>query len=283
MRVHHWVKNLLVFVPVLTAHQLGDPAAIRAALLAFVAMSLCASAIYIVNDVYDLEADRQHPEKRRRPLAAGEVSVGAALGLAVPLLIIGATVALAASGLVLELVGLYVAVSLAYSHVLKKVAILDVLCLATLYTLRVFVGGAAPGIDLTPWRLAFTTFLFISLAIVKRVAELRDVRDSRQEGMGRRQYQPGDLEVLQVVGTTAGQMAVLVLALYIQSENVVRLYRHPNVLWLLCVAMFYWITRIWLKLHRGEVRQDPVVYALQDGASYAVGAAAVLITILAAR
>src|SRR5262245_3349204 len=116
MRVHHWVKNLLVFVPVLTAHELGNRAALRAALLAFLAMSLCASAIYIVNDVYDLEADRQHPEKRRRPLAAGEVSVAAALGLAIPLIAIGATVALAVSVLVLELVGLYVAISLAYSH-----------------------------------------------------------------------------------------------------------------------------------------------------------------------
>jgi 4-hydroxybenzoate polyprenyltransferase len=131
--------------------------------------------------------------------------------------------------------------------------------------------------------LAFTTFLFLSLAIVKRVAELQDLRARRQGEVRRRRYQASDLEVLSVIGACAGQIAVLVLALYIQSENVMKLYPHPNVLWLLCIAMFYWITRIWLKLHRGEMRQDPVVYALKDGASYAVGAAALLIVFAASR
>ena len=283
LRVHQWVKNLLVFTPVLAAHAMRDPRSVRAAILAFVAFSLCASGIYIVNDIYDLEADRHHSQKRRRPLAAGDVSVPVAVVVAVPLVATGAAMSWALSPQVFRLIGFYVTLSLAYSYVLKELALVDVLTLAGLYTLRVLVGGAAARIELSPWLLAFSMFLFISLAIVKRVSELRDVRDKRQEGMRRRGYSAADLEVLSIVGVAAGQMAVLVLALYIQSENVVHLYRRPDVLWLLCVVMFYWIARVWLKLYRGEMNQDPVVYALRDGGSYAAGLSALVIAYIASR
>ena len=283
LRVHQWVKNLLVFTPVLAAHAMRDPRSVRAAILAFVAFSLCASGIYIVNDIYDLEADRHHSQKRRRPLAAGDVSVRVAVVVAVPLVATGAAISWALSPQVFRLIGFYVTLSLAYSYVLKELALVDVLTLAGLYTLRVLVGGAAASIELSPWLLAFSMFLFISLAIVKRVSELRDVRDKRQEGMRRRGYSAADLEVLSIVGVAAGQMAVLVLALYIQSENVVHLYRRPDVLWLLCVVMFYWIARVWLKLYRGEMNQDPVVYALRDGGSYAAGLSALVIAYIASR
>ena len=283
MRVNQWVKNLPVYVPLVAAHAVGNPALVRAAVLAFLAFSLCASGIYIVNDIYDLEADRHHPQKRRRPLAAGELSVRAASALAMPLVALGAAISWTLSPQVFKLIGLYVALSLSYSYILKELAIVDVLTLAGLYTLRVLVGGAASAIELSPWLLAFSMFLFISLAIVKRVSELRDVRDSRQDGLRRRGYGATDLDVLSVIGASAGQMAVLVLALYIQSENVVRLYRRPGVLWLLCVVMFYWIARVWLKLYRGEMKQDPVVYALRDAGSYAAGVAALVIAYLAAR
>jgi len=255
LRVHQWVKNLLVFTPVLAAHAMRDPRSVRAAILAFVAFSLCASGIYIVNDIYDLEADRHHSQKRRRPLAAGDVSVPVAVVVAVPLVATGAAISWALSPQVFRLIGFYVTLSLAYSYVLKELALVDVLTLAGLYT----------------------------LAIVKRVSELRDVRDKRQEGMRRRGYSAADLEVLSIVGVAAGQMAVLVLALYIQSENVVHLYRRPDVLWLLCVVMFYWIARVWLKLYRGEMNQDPVVYALRDGGSYAAGLSALVIAYIASR
>ena len=283
LRVHQWVKNLLVFTPVLAAHAMRDARPVRAAILAFVAFSLCASGIYIVNDIYDLEADRHHSQKRRRPLAAGDVSVRVAVVVAVPLVATGAAISWALSPQVFRLIGFYVTLSLAYSYVLKELALVDVLTLAGLYTLRVLVGGAAARIELSPWLLAFSMFLFISLAIVKRVSELRDVRDKRQEGMRRRGYSAADLEVLSIVGVAAGQMAVLVLALYIQSENVVHLYRRPDVLWLLCVVMFYWIARVWLKLYRGEMNQDPVVYALRDGGSYAAGLSALVIAYIASR
>ena len=283
MRVHQWVKNLLVFVPLLAAHALRDPGPVRASIVAFLAFSFCASGIYAINDIHDAEADREHHQKRHRPVASGEVTSPQALMLAVLLLAAGASLGRSVSPHVLRVIAAYVSLSVAYSYVLKEIAIVDVLTLAGLYTLRVLVGGAATGIELSPWLLAFSMFLFISLAIVKRVSELRDVRDSRQERISRRSYGTADLDVLSVIGASAGQMAVLVMALYIHSENVSRVYRRPDILWLLCVVVFYWIARVWLKLHRGQIHQDPVVYALRDGASYVVGILALLIVYLAAR
>ena len=282
MRVHQWVKNLLVFAPLMFTVHRGELRAWVTTGFAFLAFCGAASGIYIINDIYDVEADRQHHQKRHRPVAAGEVTIPHAIVLAVVLVAAGGGLAWSVSLRLLRVVGVYVGLSVAYSHVLKEIAIVDVLTLAGLYTLRVLVGGAATGIELSPWLLAFSMFFFISLAIVKRVSELRDVRDSRQEGVSRRSYGPVDLDVLSVIGASAGQMAVLVLALYIQSENVSRLYRHPDVLWLLCVVVFYWLARVWLKLSRGQIDQDPVVYALRDGASYVAGILALLIAYLAA-
>jgi len=283
LRVHQWAKNLLAFVPLLAAHEVTASGPLKSVILAFVAMSLCASAIYVVNDFYDLETDRLHPSKRHRPLAAGEIRPRTAMVLAAMLLTAGTTVAWVISLNVLWLTGFYVAVSLAYSHVLKEFAIIDVLTLAGLYTLRVFVGGAAARVELSPWLLAFSMFLFISLAIVKRTSELQGLKEMRQERPLRRGYDARDLDVLSIVGTSAGQMAVLVFALYVSSDTVTRLYRRPNVLWLLCVIIFYWITAVWLKVYRGQMNEDPVVYALKDKPSYLLGLLALAVVYLASR
>ncbi|MBF5041850.1 MULTISPECIES: UbiA family prenyltransferase [Myxococcaceae] len=283
VRVHQWAKNLLLFVPLLAAHRVREPALLVHAALAFASFSLCASSVYVLNDLLDLEADRQHPSKCRRPFACGLLPLKVGLVLAPLLLVAGFGIALA--WLPREFVLLlcaYYAVTLAYSFYLKQVMVLDVLVLAGLYTVRILGGALAVGVRTSSWLFSFSMFLFLSLALVKRLSEVRRLRMSKQEVAHGRGYFAGDLEQLGQLGTSSGYLAVLVLALYISSEEVRRLYDHPERLWLLCPVMLYWVSRVWLLAHRGEVNEDPLVFALRDKVSYAVGLAATLVILLAA-
>lgn len=274
LRPHQWAKNLLVFVPLaLTPQRLGDPALQLAALVAFAAFSLAASAGYVVNDLLDLEADRAHPDKRRRPFASGGLSLPAGLAMA-------AGLSAAAFGLALSrtppsfalVLATYMALTLAYSAFLKRLLLVDVLLLAGLYTLRVIGGAAAVSITLTPWLLAFSLFIFLSLAFAKRYSELVLMASLREEGARRRAYRVGDLELVAVLGATSGYLSVLVLCLYINSDVVQELYRTVDMLWLLCPILLYWISRIWFLAKRGELPGDPVAFAVRDPVSWLAGA-----------
>jgi 4-hydroxybenzoate polyprenyltransferase len=274
LRVHQWIKNLLVFVPVLMAHRIMDAAALRSAAFAFFAWSLCASSVYLVNDLLDLEADRLHPQKRHRPLASGSLDRSSAALLVPALLVPGLGLAF---WLLPPLFGmallLYLALSTAYSLFLKRLVVLDVMVLAGLYTLRVLSGGIATNVSVSPWLLAFSMFLFLSLAFVKRYTELRaaTLGDARGEG-SRRGYTREDMELLKSFGTSSGYLSVLVLALYInQSREVTVLYRSPAALWLIGPCLLYWITRVWLLASRGRMHDDPVVFTVKDPVSYALG------------
>jgi 4-hydroxybenzoate polyprenyltransferase len=271
LRLHQWTKNLLIFVPALTSHQLLEPTVATTALLAFIWFSLCASGTYLINDLLDLDADRSHARKRTRPLASGNLPpahglVAAALLIAVAF--VGATISLSptfASVLLIYLVG-----TLWYSFALKRIPMVDVLTLAGLYTVRVIAGGAAIAIDPSFWLLAFSLFLFLSLAIVKRYTELRSILSSGGLAAAGRGYTTDDLPLLLSFGTSAGLVSVLVLALYINS-GAASLYRSPQLLWLLCPIALYWISRIWRKAYRGELHEDPVVFAVSDKPSLVVG------------
>ena len=270
LRVYQWVKNLLLFLPLVTAHLVGSASAWFAATLAFVAFGLLASSAYVLNDLVDLHADRQHPRKRERPFASGEIPIQAGL-VAVPLLITGAA-ALAAFlpplfGLTL---GLYFAVTLAYSFLLKRIAVLDVVALAGLYTLRVIAGTFALGLTLSFWLLAFSMFTFLSLALVKRFAELDAARLAERKGAVGRGYAVEDLPIIGSMGTASGYLSVLVLALYINSTASAQLYTRPVALWLLCPLLLYWISRIWLITHRGEMHDDPILFAARDRTSFGI-------------
>ncbi|NNJ97731.1 MAG: UbiA family prenyltransferase [Gammaproteobacteria bacterium] len=264
LRIHQWLKNLLVFIPLVLAHRFGEPLLLGQALLAFLSFSLCASSVYLLNDLLDLPDDRQHPTKRDRPFAAGSISVknGAAL---IPGLL------LASFGLALflpvEFIGvllLYYVMTVAYSLKLKRAVIVDVLMLASLYTLRIIAGAAAISVVLSFWLLAFSMFLFLSLALVKRYTEVLIMqRQERNRSFGRG-YATVDLETLSQFGSTSAYMAVLVLALYINSEEVRTLYTHPHVIWLLCPLLLYMVMRIWLMARRDKVHEDPVVFVIQD-------------------
>jgi 4-hydroxybenzoate polyprenyltransferase len=280
LRVHQWSKNLLVFVPVLLAHQIGNPPAMWRALMAFLALSFAASALYIVNDLLDLQADRLHPTKRRRPLASGEVSLEAGLGLAAFMAVSAALLGLFLNPPGRLLLATYAAASLTYSLKLKRMLFLDVVSLALLYALRVLYGGSATGITISVWTLAFSLFLFTSLATVKRLAELRRVNPEATGTQEYRGYAGADANQLSSLASAAGCAAVVVLALYINSPEVGLLYRRPQGLWLLCPLLIYWIGRLSLIANRGHLDDDPVTFALKDRATRIVGVVAAIILAL---
>jgi 4-hydroxybenzoate polyprenyltransferase/phosphoserine phosphatase len=282
LRVHQWAKNALLVVPLLAAHRFLDISAWLAVAIAFGSFCAVASATYLINDLLDLDSDRVHPQKRFRPLASGRLAIPSALGL---------TALLGSGGLVAGalwmppvfvayLVG-YVALTLGYSFELKRRAIVDVLALALLYTVRILAGGAATATVVSEWLLMFSLFLFLSLAFVKRVIELDERRDDHNRRVAGRGYSPSDLETVRMLGIASGLVSVLVLALYITSPVVTRLYQAPQFLWLICPLLLYWIARIWMLAGRGELHHDPVVFALQDGRSFAVGVLAVAVMLLA--
>jgi 4-hydroxybenzoate polyprenyltransferase len=272
LRVHQWVKNLLIFVPVLLDHRLFDATVLLNATIAFAAFCCAASGAYIINDLLDLEADRRHPTKRYRPFAAETLSRSFGILIA-PLLFAGALLAsLWLSPRFLALLTMYVGLTTAYSVYLKRIAVLDVLLLAGLYTLRVMAGVAATHVRFSTWLLAFSMFLFLSLAFLKRYAELSQLEGGPEQGVARRGYLRGDRDWLGSMGGSSGYISVLVLALYINSDQVVALYHRPLVLWLVCPLLLFWISRMWLLAHRGRINQDPIVAAVRDPASYGIGA-----------
>jgi 4-hydroxybenzoate polyprenyltransferase len=282
-RPHQWAKNALLFVPILAAHAWSDLTALRATTLGFIAFCLCASGTYLLNDLLDLEADRAHPRKRLRPFASGLLHPGAGLAASALLALTAFVLAWITAPLLCALLAFYAVLSLSYSFRIKRLVMLDVIVLAALYTLRLIAGAVAARVEASFWLLAFSMFLFLSLALVKRCAELRMlIAEKRTETRGRG-YQSEDLPMLQQLGGAAGYLAVLVLALYVNSSASQQLYRHPKLLWLLCPLLLYWISRVWIITHRGGMHDDPVVFALRDRTSRWLGLAAVLVVVLAVR
>ncbi len=272
LRVHQWAKNVLVFVPVIASHQLTNGRLLLQAGLAFLSFSLCASSVYIVNDCLDLESDRRHPRKRNRPFASGSLSIPFGLALAAACLLGGVLLAFALPRLFLLVLVGYLALTTAYSFYLKQFVLLDVIVLAQLYTVRVYGGGAATDVAPSHWLLTFSLFLFLSLALVKRFTELRLMSQAEGEGLPGRGYWVTDVEHISSIGTASGLLAVLVLALYISSKEVLLLYTHADVLWLVCPVMLYWISRVWMLAYRNRMDDDPVVFAVKDPKSYAMAA-----------
>jgi 4-hydroxybenzoate polyprenyltransferase len=273
LRVHQWLKNILVFIPMLLAHQISHVSLWANGLLAFISFSLCASSVYLLNDLLDLSADRLHPRKRLRPFASGDLSMVQGIAL-IPLLLLAAFTIAALwlpTDFVIVLV-VYYLLTVSYSFWLKAVVLLDALLLAGLYTIRIIGGMAATQIGLSFWLLTFSIFLFFSLALIKRYSELLALKKRGQLTTHGRGYHVEDLVMLMGFGVACGFMAVLVSALYINSDKVKVLYHHPAFLWLVSPILLYWISRIWLIAHRGGMHDDPVVFAAKDKGSWAVAA-----------
>ncbi len=281
IRPHHWTKNVLLIVPLITSHTLGNLQTAIAIFAAIAAFSLAASAGYVINDILDVRFDRLHQFKYLRPIASGHVGLWTATMLPIALLAGSGTIALVLLPITFtSMLLIYVVASIIYSLFAKRVAILDVLVLAGLYTLRVIAGGAAFGIVVSPWLLGFSMFQFLSLAFLKRYSELaRSVESSGDiEGRG---YSSEDRQMIGFSGMVAGYIAIVVFALYINSADATLLYTKPQVLWLACPILLYWIQRLWLLAFRGVGIGDPVVFALRDKVSYVVGVLAALVLWLA--
>jgi 4-hydroxybenzoate polyprenyltransferase len=282
MRVHQWVKNLLLFLPLLLAHHVTDVEKLSTLALEFAAFCLCASAVYITNDLADLQADRRHPYKRHRPFAAGTLPLW--VGMVGAPILFTASIALTlllpfAFAVVLAI---YVVLTTAYSFRLKRVAMLDVIILAALYTVRIYAGAVGIDVRLSPWFLGFSTFIFLSLAFAKRYSELYRLKQENRQMAAGRDYETPDIEMLAVFGIVSGYLSVLVFALYLNSSDVTLLYTQPGLLWFICPALIYWISRLWLLAHRGQLHEDPVIFALTDPISYltvAVSGALILLAV----
>ncbi|MBO9398604.1 UbiA family prenyltransferase [Shimia sp. R9_2] len=270
MRPHQWLKNLLVFVPALAAHEMSM---LLPSFFAFCAFSLAASSIYLINDMLDLHVDRQHPRKCKRPFAAGTIPVAHGVvhsaGLFLTAMVIAAFLP---SAFALVLVG-YVALTFAYSLVLKRKLMIDIWTLGALYTIRIVAGGAASGIPLSEWLLAFSMFVFLALAAVKRISELKDLEARDLDSTDGRGYSVGDLPVVLGAMLASGYCSVVILALYVSNSNVASLYSEPKLLWLVCMMLLYWINRVAIISYRGEMDDDPIVFALKDKVSLIVFAA----------
>nr|WP_272874847.1 UbiA family prenyltransferase [Roseomonas marmotae] len=281
MRPHQWAKNLLVIVPVFTAHAALDPASWMAALLAFVAFCATASGIYLFNDLTDLAADRRHPRKRMRPFASGAVPLTTGFLTGAALLAIGLLLAAAAGALLVLL--LYAVLSVAYSMKLKELPLVDVFVLAALYTLRIVAGGEATGHIISLWLICFSSFLFLSLALVKRVEELQSAAERGKGALSRRGYTPADLPILRGFGCASAFSASLVLALFVQAEAMqAQRYASPALLWALVPLMLFWQCRLWLSAARGYMHDDPIIYAARDWVSWLV-ALCVFLVLTAAK
>jgi 4-hydroxybenzoate polyprenyltransferase len=285
IRIHQWAKNVLLFLPMLLGHAL-KPGLIAAALVAFVSFGLCASATYIVNDLLDIEADRLHPRKRRRPFASGDLSALSGIGVIVVFLIASVALALAVPHVLayfspelalgrpyhfLVWLGIYCATTLAYSLRLKRAVLVDVIVLSGLYTIRILAGSAATGIEASAWLGSFSIFFFLSLAFVKRFAELENLRERGGAIAKGRGYHISDIEQLRSFGSASGYVSVAVLTLYISNLDAAQLYSHTKRLWLLVPVLLLWISRLWMQASRGQLDEDPVVYAITDSRSLLLG------------
>ena len=263
LRPHQWLKNTLVFLPMLAAHKIDGPTFLLS-LLAFVCFSVVASSVYVLNDLLDLAADRAHPRKKNRPFASGSIPIGHGAWMAAGLLILGTLLAVSLGITFLLVMAAYYLLTLAYSLHLKRRIVIDICVLAGLYTARIVAGGVATGTPLSIWLLAFSIFFFLSLAAVKRQAELIDSAERGNLKAGGRGYHVNDLPIISMIAISAGYVSVLVLTLYLNSAAVVKLYAQPEALWGVCGILLYWITRTVLIAHRGHMHDDPVVYAAKD-------------------
>ncbi len=282
LRVHQWAKNVLIAVPAVLANDLDRVATIVAIVLGFIAFSMLASAIYIINDLFDLDADRRHKTKRNRPLAAGTVSISSGIMIAAALIAVSAAVSLYLPLFFQLVLAGYAVLTTAYTAALKRMLLIDVLALAGLYTVRVIAGAAATQIEVSFWLLAFSVFFFLSLALVKRYVELDTTAETDKGKISGRGYRVTDRQVLAESGIAATFSSVLVLALYIDSDQVKLLYERPYLIWMLCPIVLYLSLRIWVLARRGEMHEDPVVFILSDWRSQVMVLAGALLVAAAA-
>ncbi|CFQ96101.1 UbiA family prenyltransferase [Yersinia frederiksenii] len=280
IRIHQWAKNILIFIPILAAHEISKSSLLLDAMLAFIAFGFCASSVYLLNDLVDLEADREHKIKRNRPLASGAIPLIHGIIAAVILFILAIIITLYLPIQFAFALASYYVITLAYSFSLKSKVVIDVATLAILYSMRLVAGAAATGIMLSNWLISFSMFIFFSLAIVKRVVELKSSESNAKiKGRG---YYPADMPLLLASGISSGYISILVFVLYIDSSAGLQNYNNPDVLYFIAPILFVWLTRVWLLTWRGDMHDDPVAFAIKDRTSQLMGFVMAVLMILAA-
>ncbi len=283
IRVYQWIKNILLFLPFILAHKLFDVNIIHNVVVGFFSFSFLASFVYVLNDLMDLEADRIHPRKKNRPLASGKINLfrgfallpilcSASFGLSILFLPIEFTIILV----------IYAVTNIVYSLYAKKIMILDIIILSSLYTLRLISGGSAANVAISPWLIEFSIFFFFSLAAVKRFSELLSLKETDTTSAKYRGYMFADLDLVRNFGIISGYISVLIIALYVNGREVQQLYKHPEVLWGITPVLHYWISRIWLLAHRGQMNDDPIIFTGKDPVSYIIGIIVIIIAVSAA-
>lgn len=283
LRLRQWVKNLLIFVPVLAAHILPNPSQMQELLAAFLAMSFCASSVYVINDIFDVESDRMHPVKKNRPIAAQQIEIKYAKVIAAVLLVLAFSLSVQVNNDFSRWLIGYFVLTLLYTFWLKQVVVVDCFTLAGLYTIRILAGAAVMSINVSFWLLACSGFLFLSLAFAKRYGEIAvNVSQGRNHSLGRG-YQNSDSDLILSFGVGSGLIAALVLALYVNSESIIEIYRSPIAIWGTVPVLLIWIFRIWLKTHRGEIADDPLLYATKDPVSITAGILVAALVIIGAE
>ncbi|MCU6498857.1 UbiA family prenyltransferase [Rugamonas sp. A1-17] len=281
LRPHQWLKNILIFIPLAMSHRLADTSLLQQSLLAFLSFGLCASSVYVLNDMLDIESDRAHHRKKTRPFASGALPIPLGAALMCGTLALSIALLLLLPPLFAVMMAIYYTTTLAYSFRLKRQVVVDIMLLSGLYTIRILAGSAATGIVPSFWLLSFSIFIFLSLALVKRYAEMQALAVRAKRVTSGRGYSVDDLAVLLALGAASGFSAIQVLALYINSPEINSMYRHPQFLWIIMPMMLYWISRIWLKTHRGEMHDDPVVFAAKDWQSLVIGVAVFAVALAA--
>jgi 4-hydroxybenzoate polyprenyltransferase/phosphoserine phosphatase len=280
LRPHQWTKNLLVFIPLLAGQQFTAKAILQS-LFAFIAFSVIASGVYIINDLFDLQHDRQHPEKRNRPIASGNISIVNAMVISLLLLFVGLVSASLINTNFLIISLLYLLITMAYSISLKRLIIIDICFLSIFYTLRLLAGSMASEVPLSFWLTAFSVFFFFSLASIKRLDELVDLKSKGGLKINGRGYHITDIPIISQIATASGLTAVLVMALYLNSEEVIALYALPEVLWGICMVLLFWMNRFIILANRGKIHGDPIVFSMKDRISYYSGIITLSLIIIA--
>lgn len=279
IRVYQWVKNLLLFIPLFMAHKFSNIDYLLNAIIAFFSFSFSASFVYVLNDLLDIDADRNHPRKKNRPIASGDISIKFSIIILMICLLIGISISLFLDIQFIIILILYILATCSYSFILKRIYIVDIITLAGLYTIRIISGALAIPVEASFWLLAFSMFIFLSLATVKRYTELQVIKHENKKKTSGRGYVVEDIELIQSIGLTSGYLSVLVFALYVNSKEVIQLYNHPELLWAIVPCLLAWITRIWFIAHRDKMHDDPIVFTVSDKSSYIIGLFIILLII----
>ena len=281
LRLHQWFKNILIFVPIFTANIFPDIKIIYTYSIGFIALSLCVSSVYIVNDILDYKNDKLHPLKCKRPIASGKISIKESIFLLTIILTIGLILSLNINNFFFLYILIYIVIANFYSVFFKKFFLLDCFILSFFYTFRIMIGGTIIGLQISEWLFVFSFTWFLSLALIKRYSELMLFKKNKQKKLLGRMYYLKDNFKVKFVGVISGYLSILTLTFYIYSDNASLYFTQPNMIWLLILILFIWINFMWINASNNEISEDPILYAFKNKISFSLGIIFIIFSVVA--